>query len=127
MHTDHTGKGLLQLAEEFTAEAARLAAVNRMTDAELADALSAACLLAAPLPVAGIVCDDADAVDAARERPKTDDPDLLRMRQDPAYAEQRAAANGNPRNDATGGQDARGGRELLARLGQGDYEREVWG
>lgn len=79
-HDDHTGKGLLQLAEEFTdqaarvartrstldlAEAARLAAVNRMDDRELADALEAVDFLTGPLPCAGRVCADADAVDAA--------------------------------------------------------------
>jgi hypothetical protein len=117
--TDHTGKGLLQLAEEFTAEAARLAAVNRMTDAEVPDTVELLRALAAD------VADTRRAVlDLKHGRTRT-----LKggARFAEASAEQRARAAGNPRNDATGGQDARGGRELLARLGQGDYEREVWG
>lgn len=124
--TKDTGKGLLQLAEEFTDQAARLAAVNRMDDRELADALEAVDFLTGPLPCAGRVCADADAVDAVDLRARERAERFRAALADPGNAEQRALAAGNRRN-ATGGQDARGGRELLARLGQGDYETEVWG
>jgi len=93
------------------AERARVAAVNRMDDLAIADAVDTLCAVR-----------DLDAGNATTLRTGTR---FALTGPEPVYPEQRALAAGNPRNDRRPAGTGEG--ELLAVLGQGEYRREIRG